>query len=33
MSEQLKSVGFSDVTMLEQAATAGTVGAGPRAAA
>jgi uncharacterized protein involved in exopolysaccharide biosynthesis len=33
MSGQLKSVGFSDVTMLEQPAVPGTIDAGPRAAA
>jgi Mrp family chromosome partitioning ATPase len=33
MSGQLKSAGFSDVTMLEQPATSGTIDAGPRAAA
>jgi hypothetical protein len=33
MCEQLKSVGFSDVTMLEEAASADNVEAGPRAAA
>jgi uncharacterized protein involved in exopolysaccharide biosynthesis len=33
MCEQLKSVGFSDVTMLEKPASADTVEAGPRAAA
>ena len=33
MSGQLKSAGFSDVTMLEQPAAPGTIDAGPRAAA
>ncbi len=33
MSEQLKSVGFSDVTMLEKPASASAAEAGPRAAA
>jgi len=33
MCEQLKSVGFSDVTMLEKPASADTAEAGPRAAA
>ncbi len=33
MSEQLKSVGFSDVTMLDRPAVAGAAEAGPRAAA
>jgi len=33
MSEQLKSVGFSDVTMLDRAAVASTAEAGPRVAA
>jgi hypothetical protein len=33
MSEQLKSVGFSDVTMLDRPAVASTAEPGPRAAA
>jgi len=33
MSGQLKSAGFSEVTMLERPATSGTIEAGPRAAA
>jgi hypothetical protein len=33
MSEQLKSVGFSDVIMLEKPASASAAEAGPRAAA